>query len=66
MSSAAADILFFGQARIATSEVIELLEAGEAKAYYGLAINWKPLLELAQALLDRGVLNGKEVEFLFA
>ena len=43
------------------AEVIELLEAGEAKAYYGLAINWKPLQALVEALLDRGVLQGREV-----
>lgn len=49
------------QGRIAMSEVSELLEAAEAKAYYGIAINWKPLQALSQALLDRGVLQGKEV-----
>ena len=43
------------------AEVVELLEAGEAKAYYGLAINWKPLQALVEALLDRGVLQGREV-----
>jgi hypothetical protein len=43
------------------SQVIELLEAAEAKAYYGLAINWKPLEALSTALLERGVLQGKEV-----
>jgi hypothetical protein len=43
------------------SQVIELLEAAEAKAYYGLAINWKPLEALSAALLERGVLQGKEV-----
>jgi hypothetical protein len=42
-------------------QVIELLEAAEAKAYYGLAINWKPLEALSTALLERGVLQGKEV-----
>lgn len=41
--------------------MIELLEAAEAKAYYGLAINWKPLEALSTALLERGVLQGKEV-----
>lgn len=49
------------QSRVAMAEVVELLEAGEAKAYYGLAVNWKPLQALVQALLDRGVLQGKEV-----
>lgn len=39
------------------ADVVELLEAAEAKAYYGLAINWKPLQALTQALLDRGVLQ---------
>ncbi|GIL84930.1 hypothetical protein Vretimale_9765 [Volvox reticuliferus] len=49
------------QARVALSEVVELLEAAEAKAMYGLAMNWKPLQALTQALLDRGTLTGKEV-----
>ncbi len=44
-----------------TTQVIELLEAAEAKAYYGMAINWKPLEALSKALLERGVLQGKEV-----
>eukprot|EP00983_Pelagomonas_calceolata_P045091 1139547-Pelagomonas_calceolata.AAC.18 len=44
-------------ARVAMADVVELLEAAEAKAYYGLAINWKPLQALTQALLDRGVLQ---------
>lgn len=44
-------------ARTAMSEVLELLEAAEAKAMYGLAINWKPLQALTEALLDRGVLQ---------
>lgn len=38
-------------------EVLELLEAAEAKAMYGLAINWKPLPVLTEALLDRRVLQ---------
>jgi len=42
---------------VALSEVLELLEAAEAKASYGLAINWKALEALTQALLDRGVLQ---------
>jgi hypothetical protein len=36
---------------------VELLEAAEAKAYYGLAINWKPFQALTEALLERGVLQ---------
>ncbi len=39
------------------AEVVELVEAAEAKAYYGLSINWKPLNALVDALLDRGVLQ---------
>lgn len=49
------------QARVALSEVLELLEAAEAKASYGLAINWKPLQALVDALLDRGVLQVREL-----
>lgn len=45
------------QARVSLSEVVELLDAAEAKAMYGLAINWKPLEALTQALLDRGSLT---------
>lgn len=41
--------------------MVELLEAAEAKAYYGLAINWAPLNALVDALLDKGVLQGREV-----
>lgn len=37
--------------------MLELLEAAEAKAMYGLAINWKPLQALTEALLERGVLQ---------
>lgn len=48
------------QARIAMSEVIELLEAAEAKAYYGLAVNWAALQALTEELMDRSVLTGKE------
>lgn len=43
------------------AEVVELLEAAEAKAYYGLAINWAALAALTEALLERGVLQGAEV-----
>jgi hypothetical protein len=49
------------QARVALAEVVELLEAGEAKACYGIAINWKPMQALVDALMDRGVLQGEEV-----
>ncbi len=45
------------QARVAMADVVELLEAAEAKAYYGLAVNWAPLEALVKALLDRGVLQ---------
>jgi len=49
------------QSRVALAEVVELVEAAEAKAMYGLAINWKPLQALVEALLEQGVLQGKEV-----
>ena len=55
------DVYAVPQARVAMAEVLELLEAGEAKALYGLSINWKPLQALVEALQDRGVLQGKEV-----
>lgn len=31
------------QSRVALAEVVQLLEAAEAKAYYGLTLNWKAL-----------------------
>lgn len=33
------------------------MEAAEAKAYYGLSINWKPLEALVDALIEREVLQ---------
>ncbi len=45
------------QARVALAEVVELLEAADAKAAYGLAINWGPLQALTEALLERGTLQ---------
>lgn len=51
------------QARVALADVVELLEAGEAKACYGLAINWKPLEALVEALIKYGVLQGTEVRY---
>jgi hypothetical protein len=47
------------------SEVLELLEAAEAKAMYGLAINWKPLQALTEALLDRGVLQVGPIAYVY-
>lgn len=40
---------------------LQLVEAAEAKAYYGLAVNYQALTSLAQALLDRESLTGPEV-----
>ncbi len=42
---------------MALHEVMELLEAAEAKALYGLGRNWGALQALTQALLDRGTLT---------
>lgn len=50
------------QARVALSEVLELLEGAEAKASYGLAINWRPLQALVEALLQQGVLQVHRVQ----
>ena len=44
---------------VAFAEVVELLEAAEAKATYGLAINWKALQALTEALLERGTLQAR-------
>jgi len=49
------------QARTALADVLDLLESAEAKAMYGLAVNWQPLQALTTALLERGVLQGREV-----
>ena len=40
---------------------VQLVEGAEAKAYYGLAINWGPLQALVERLLAKETLPGKEV-----
>ena len=37
------------------------MEGAEAKAYYGLAVNWGPLQALVERLLVKETLPGKEV-----
>jgi cell division protease FtsH len=49
------------QIRAAQAEVIDLLEAAEAKAYYCLAVNWPALRALSDALLENGTLDGRSV-----
>ena len=39
----------------------QLIEGAEAKAYYGLAVNYKALQALVQRLLARETLSGEEV-----
>jgi cell division protease FtsH len=50
------------QIRAAQGEVVDLLEAAEAKAYYCLAVNWPALRALSDALLESGTLDGRSVE----
>lgn len=41
---------------------MQLVEGAEAKAYYGLAVNYKPLQALVERLLVKETMSGKEVE----
>lgn len=52
-------------ARMAFKECRELLEAAEAKAYYGLAMNYKAMEVLVEQLLAKDSLSGKEVTKIF-
>ena len=40
---------------------MQLIEGAEAKAFYGLALNYKPLQALVERLLVKETLSGKEV-----
>lgn len=40
---------------------VQLVEGAEAKAYYGLAVNYKPLQALVERLLVKETMSGKEV-----
>ena len=40
---------------------MQLLEAAEAKASFGLALNYKPLEALVNRLVEKETLNGDEV-----
>ena len=40
---------------------MQLVEGAEAKAYYGLAVNYKPLQALVERLLVKETMSGKEV-----
>ncbi|PSC74371.1 ATP-dependent zinc metalloprotease chloroplastic [Micractinium conductrix] len=51
-------------AMIAYEEVEELVEAAEAKAYYGLATNYAALAALANTLMERESLTGDELRGL--
>lgn len=54
-------------AKIAYADVEELLEAAEAKAYWGLASNYEALKALAERLMTEESLTGEELdEFLKA
>ncbi len=41
--------------------LLQLIEGAEAKAFYGLALNYKPLQALVERLLVKETLSGKEV-----
>lgn len=51
-------------AKVAAADLKELLEAAEAKAYWGLAANYKALESLAAALEQRESMTGEEVATL--
>ena len=40
---------------------MQLIEGAEAKAFYGLALNYKPFQALVERLLVKETLSGKEV-----
>jgi len=48
-------------ARAALQDVSELLEAAQAKAFYGLAMNWKALGALTDALCEKDTLVRTEI-----
>lgn len=52
-------------ARIAFKECRELLESAEAKAYYGLAMNYEALEKLVESLLAKDSISGKQVDDIF-
>lgn len=41
--------------------VVQLVEGAEAKAYYGLAVNYRALEALVERLLVKETLSGNEV-----
>lgn len=48
-------------ARAALQDVTELIEAAQAKAFYGLALNWRPLSALVDALMSKDTLIRSEI-----
>ncbi|KAK9861664.1 hypothetical protein WJX84_001635 [Apatococcus fuscideae] len=51
-------------AAIATQEIQELLQAAEAKAYYGLAVNYKALEALVRTLTEDTSISGAQLQSL--
>lgn len=51
--------------RIAFQECRDLLEAAEAKAYYGLAMNYGALEEIVDSLMQRDFISGEELDKIF-
>ena len=46
--------------------MLQLVQAAEAKAYYGLTHNYTALQHLVEALLDKGSLTGSQVRDIMA
>lgn len=49
-------------ARVAMQDVADLMDAAEAKAYYGLATNYKTLQTLVEHFMDSNTMSGRELQ----
>lgn len=47
---------------LALQDMEDMMEAAECKAYYGLVSNYKALQALTEALIEKTVLTGKEID----
>lgn len=45
---------------------VQLMEAAEAKASYGIVSNWKPLQKIIESLMENEVLTGEQVHEILA
>jgi len=52
-------------ARAALQDITEILESAQAKAFYGLAMNWRALNALTDALMTKDTIVREELERIF-